>query len=206
MANDGLLLTAFSPDYIVSFVAQHPVNEANKQLAGVGKPGDRRPPTPAVAEFLTLLRNKRDLFTGQEYADHCKMVWSAWWARLGYWEQLGMEARIRCNFYRSMVDALHVWAMLSRDPRFERCYIDSVEDATGVSDVTVVSAGRVIHLALLVDTNAAKSQASYKRRVRNPTKAVFHDVFLLMSRPKSPGNKRWYQPGDFTFLDEMVGF
>lgn len=196
---DGVTLLYLGSRYIVDFVAQNPVEWKEAVLAKRGGPGDSAgpTPTPAVYEFLRLLRIKKALFTQAEFACHCISRWRDWYQNLSRLQKEGIEAKLYRNFYPSMIDSLHVWAMLSETGAFDRCILDSFDDATAKSDLTLIAGDREIKVALLAGSKAAVEDRRYKLTYRGGGTGEVFEVVLPLEREKGPGNKRWYRLEDF---------
>lgn len=188
--------------YIEHFITMQRVEWRDRSLARLGGVGDQAgvTPTPAVYEFLALLAEGERLFTQEEYTRHCFSVWKDWirdkWA---YRE--GIEAKLYNNFYPSMVDSLYVWAMLSEVGWFDRCLLDSYQDAVGKVDLTLGHGETEVYVALLGPTRRAEEYRRYKLANRGGQSMGVHEVRIPMSRSREPGNKRWFEIGDFEFLN-----
>ena len=197
----GLALIAYDPAYIVRYVSQNPINWSSSDLAGKDKDGDQAgvTPTPAVEEFLSLLRQWQRLFTQHDYWLFCVSRWDNWLHSKTPIQIEGVKAKCYRNFYPSMIDSLHVWAMLSLSGRFDYCVLDSYKDAIGKTDLTLVRGQQSWKVALQIDSDAAKRARIYKDTYRGQS-ANCLTVPLSFSRPRAPGNKRWYCIEDFSEL------
>lgn len=197
---------------IVDYIAMNPIDWgdnttvalSNKQitklgkLAGRGGIGDSAgvTPTPAVEEFLNLLVEKRGLFTQEEYMFYCVKKWNGWATAKTPDQKHGIKAKLYRNFYPSMIDSLHVWAMLCESSMFELCFMSATEDAIGKSDLILRSGSREIRLALIGPTGQASNDRQYKLEHRSNGEPECVQVKLNLSYPKSPGNKRWFKKSD----------
>lgn len=204
-----IVLLYFSSKAIIEYITKHPIDWDDKDLAKRGGPGDKAgvPPTPSVQEFLELLADRRQLFTQEEYWEHCASVWSAWIDRQALrFPNLpirkGLRAKAYRNFYPSMIDSLHVWAVLSETGNFQRCVLDSYDDAVAKSDITVTAHETDYSIALIGPTFSASQDRQYKQNHRpgydNSGNVI--PVQMSLDRPRSPGNKRWYRKDDFNDL------
>lgn len=217
-----MVLMYLNSNMIKHYIALHPIDwmEDYKTYARIGGYGDQaqKTPTPAVHEFLACLAEKRQLFTQTDYFAWCTMQWRAWYdgllkkmivrpdgttflPALSYRQnlQIGIKAKIFRNFYPSMIDSLHVWAMMAETGNFQCCFLDSYEDAIAKTDLTVVDwNGRKIQLALLSGSKTASNSLSYKQQYREGyTDIHCFRIPLDMQRARNPGNKRWYELRDF---------
>ncbi len=204
MDNRSVKLITFRSDYIVRYISEHPISWANLGLANYrGCPADQAgcPPTPSVHEFLAMLGEQQDLFTQDEFVDHCEWQWYDWLQTKNEQQRLGVLAKQRCNFYPSMIDSLHAWALLSESGWFDICVIDSYADALSKVDLTLVSPYSTVKVALLGPKEQASIWRSYKLNCRAGTDDA-HAIAVKMpeNRPRNPGNKRWYQIEDFGHL------
>jgi len=200
MPADSMALVYIKSQSILDFLEKHPVNWANRDLAKRGGMGDSAgmPPTPAVREFLSLLRQTHDLFTQDAFASHCQHAWSDWWDTLNDRQQLGVTAKLYRNFYPSLIDSLHVWSLLVEAQWFDRCIMDSCDDATGDTDLTLTRDDKTIRVALIGPTAAAQEDRHFKRTYRhNGVPVSCYTVQLPAQRPMAPGNKRWFCLDDF---------
>lgn len=203
----GITLLYFNSQQIMRFLATHPIEwfDEFKSYAERGGYGDQAgvPPTPAVEEFLSLLSLKHELFTQKEYLDYCYSKWRNWWPT----DQKrgdGLSVKLYRNFYPSMIDSLHAWALLVESGKFASCTVDSYADAIAKTDITVQTfTGERFSLALRIDTRSSRESARYKEDHREGYKDVQAVTIWLpcdKTRPKSPGQKRWYQLSDFDVL------
>lgn len=207
-------LLYFDSNYIIDYLKQHPITEKTwkketKMLAKRGGIGDQAgpTPTPAVYEFLRLLYTKKDLFTQQEYYQHCWETWAFWIKTKPKKQKWGVAAKLYRNFYPAMIDALYVWALLAETKLFSICYLDAIDDAVGKSDLTVVShSSQKYHLQLSVGTHQARKDAQYKQQYRNTDNTISTirvELPMARERTNDNGNKRWYCIEDFQFLLEQ---
>lgn len=205
---NNVTIISIGSRYIVEFIARHPVKWLDRELSRRGSVGDQAgiTPTPAVLEFMNLLYLQGgELFVQAEYARWCISQWSEWFAKLAPALQVGVTAKLYNNFYVSMIDSLHVWAMLSELGWFDRCTLDAYEDAIGKSDLTMYRDGRVFKLALGGPTPRAREDRIYKLNHRNngatnKVGAIELEFFMDLDRARSPGNKRWFTLSDFERL------
>jgi DNA modification methylase len=181
-------------------VLKHPVQWMSQELSRRGGPGDRAgvSPTPGVGEFLELLGDKKHLFTQDDFFAYCvNGNWRAWYGCQPEAQKKGVQAKVYNNFCVSMVDTIHVWALLVEAQRFDVCFLDAYEDVVGKSDLTLVApGGKITHLALLGPR--AKQDREYKLQHRaGPSAKRCIEVQLPYARAKGVGNKRWYCIEDF---------
>lgn len=183
---------------IVEYISAHPIDWADehKDKAKRGGVGDLLTPTPAVEEFLNLLIDQRGLFTQEEYMRYCVGKWSEWAQSKTVDQKWGIRTKLYRNFYPSMIDSLHVWAMLCESGMFEMCFLSATEDAIGKSDLVLRSGSKELRLALLGPTSQAGDDRKYKIGHRNNGEAGCIEVQLSLNYPKNPGNKRWFKKSD----------
>jgi len=179
---------------IVEYITLNPVDWSGKDLAQRGGPGDKAgaTPTPAIAEFLNLLLQTGALFTQDEYFEYCQEQWRDWLAEKPHEQRMGVRAKVRRNFYPSMIDSLHVWALASESKRFHSCRLSALEDVVGKSDLILYGRDEVYRIALLIES--AKNDRAYKLEYRphaNDQAAI--EIAMSLKKPRNPGNKRWYQ-------------
>jgi len=194
----------YVPSYaIVEYIANNPINwlDHYRHMARRGGVGDTAgvTPSPAVYEFLALYHQEKGLFTQRRYAEWCQDKWRDWLADKTDEQRRGVGVKLYRNFYPSMIDSLHVWAMMVEAGGFHACILDSTLDAIGKTDLTLVRSGVSYRVALLIDTSNSVGDRRYKLGHRNgdaPTDCI--EIRLPMSRDKTPGNKRWYYPTDLT--------
>jgi len=193
-------LAYFASSYIVQFIVEHPVLWPDRVLANTL--GNRLTPSPAMGVFFDLLTFSNCLFTQKEYSDYAWSVWADWHRELSEGERFGVEARLWRNFYPSAIDSLHVWSLLVESGNFSQCVLSTASDAIGKTDLTVwTKQGKEIKIALRIGGDYSQGWSDYKRQRRNGYEGVIAiDLILPMERPRSPGNKRWYQPGDLEVL------
>lgn len=182
-------------DEIIRFVSDNPIDWSDPDLAKRKGPGDRAgaTPTPAVEEFLNLLLIERQLFTQKRYADWCFGRWCDWLIEKQDEQVMGVKAKLYRNFYPSMIDSLHVWAMLVESGRFDSCALDSADDAIGKTDLTITSGDGVFRLALLGPTDNAMQDRQYKIKHRSAGETACIEIALPIAYPRKPGNKRWFK-------------
>ena len=198
----------YVPSYaIVEYVASNPVNwlDQYRHMAKRGGVGDTAgvTPTPAVYEFLALYHHKKGLFTQREYAEWCFSQWQEWLSDKTDDQRRGVGVKLYRNFYPSMIDSLHVWAMMVESGGFHACILDSTQDAIGKTDLTLVRSGISYRVALLIDSTNSVGDRRYKLAYRNTDNDLSCiEIRLPLSREKAPGNKRWYLPADV--LDAMA--
>lgn len=191
-----ITLTYIASSAIIDYISKHPIDWTDNHLAQLGQPGDKRTPTPAMSLFFELFANRRALFSQTEYIAYAEEQWRDWFDLLSPLEYRGVRARLRCNFYVSAIDSLHVWAMLIETGRFNSCVIDTVLDVTGKTDITVTNQeGKTVSIGLAVSTRAGREAYAHKRAHRGISQNAVM-VWLPLDRPRSPGNKRWYQVED----------
>jgi len=210
-----IILLYFPSKTIVEYITKHPIDWSDKELARRGGDGDRTgiPPTPFVQEFLMLLAARKALFTQEEYWQHCADAWCDWLnerkAHFATWHVTsrpripeGLRAKAYRNFYPAMIDALHVWSMLCETGVFYSCFLDSYEDATGKSDITVTSNGNGYKIALVGPTFNAANDRKYKVECRPGYEDAEKSIVkrIPLERARQPGNKRWYTLDDFSDL------
>lgn len=195
-----LALIYFHSAHIVDFVVSNPIDWSNPDLARRGGAGDQAgvPPTPSVQEFLRLLSIQQKLFTQAEYADFCDSQWKDWMATLSIKCRAGVRAKLYRNFYPSMIDSLHAWALLSESGNWDRCVLDSYADAVGKTDLTVWKNDRCCRIALIGPTRAAASDRRYKCEHRSNA----NDCMVVQMKYDRPwiGRKRWYESSDFSHV------
>lgn len=168
------------------------------ELAKRGGIGDTAgvTPTPAVEEFLNLLISKRGLFTQNEYMHHCVKAWNGWAESKTKDQKYGIKAKLYRNFYPSMIDSLHVWAMICESGMFEMCLLSATEDAIGKSDLILRSGNKELRIALLGPTPRASKDREFKIAHRGTGDDKCIEIKLSLDSPKSPGNKRWFRKPD----------
>lgn len=196
----GITLMYIPSEQIVRYITAHPIDWDDREKAKRGGPGDQAgvTPSPAVEEFLRLLVEGRELFTQKEYMYHCWEQWRDWIGPKPLPQKLGVKAKLYRNFYPSMIDSLHVWALLVEGGMFDSCVLNSTEDAIGKSDLILTSGDRELRLALIGPEEAASTDRAYKVKHRNSGTSDVECIDIVLPReyPRSPGNKRWYQKQD----------
>lgn len=194
-------LIYLSSNAIKSFCTAHPIQWATREIANQG---DILTPTPGMQVFFDLLLESNRLFNQEQYYARACQVWRDWLDRLDDRRRWGIKARLYRNFYPSGIDSIHAWALLVETGLFDACYIDPLDDAKSKTDITVITKDRrAISIALYFGGAYSRQRTEYKRRVRGgPANAV--DVILPETRPRSPGNKRWYEVQDFAHVLELA--
>lgn len=195
----GESLIYMSSQHIMDYVEQHPIMwmDDKKEMASLGGAGDKAglPPVPSVELWIRCLRTKEQLFTQEEYAKFCFAddKWSAW-LRGKHAEALeGLRIKLYRNFYPSMIDSLHVWALLAETGLFDSCIVETDRDAIAKVDMTVTTKGHRLALALRGPTPDATWAKQYKAQYRNNGQARDAiELALSIRKPRSPGNKRWF--------------
>jgi len=197
-----IVLSYFSSDAIKEFCANNPIDWADREIANTF--GNLLTPTSAMAVFFDLLTQHGSLFTQSEYVQGAWATWDGWKSELEKDAIMGIEARLYRNFYPSAVDSLHVWALLVESGQFARCTLDTAQDAYSKTDLTVWTCeGDSVKIALSAGNKYSQKWARYKRRVRGGARGAI-SVLLSMSRPKFPGNKRWYRLEDLIPVFEIL--
>lgn len=201
----GVSLIYISSETIVNYVSKNPVNwlEDFKGMAKRGGIGDQAgvTPTPAIQEFLELYHDTKSLFTQRDYRDWCFKRWRNWLEEKPKAQQDGVAVKLYRNFYPSMIDSLHVWAMLAETKKFDVCVLDSTEDAIGKTDLTLRQNEIMHRIALQIGTKSGIDNRKYKCKHRNGGQEIERiEIWLPMSRSRTPGNKRWYELDDFSKL------
>ena len=187
---------------IVEFISEHPVKWYSLQSA---KRGDILTPTPAVSVFFDLLRKKGELFTQEEYIEECRREWPEWFEEHKEIEEY-LEARLGRNFYPSCIDSLHFFSLAVESGYFDKCLLNTVVDAVGKVDLVLFSKkwSEPVNVALQVGTKEAERRRIYKDTFRKKTPVKVYTVVLPVSRPRRPGNKRWYKLEDVLQLIKQV--
>lgn len=201
---DDITLIYIPSHKIVEYITQHPIAwmEDKKDFAQRGGWGDRAgvPPTPSVEEFLRLLILKQGLFTQREYFSHCFKQWRPWIEDLGSIKtepgmnkRVGLKAKLYRNFYPSMIDSLHVWAMLSETGKFDSCVMSSTLDAVSKTDLIVRNGCDSIPIAIIGPTRRAANDRAFKVENRNGEEGGACITLQMDLRwERQPGNKRWF--------------
>ena len=199
-------LIHFAPEWIVSYITQHPIQWHSAELADLHAIGDQagRPPTPFSLAFFDLVLTKKALFTQEEHYEYCMFHWESerpgWYDSLGEDQKRGLRAKAYRNCYPSFVDQLHVWGMLAQANWFDRCTLDVFDDYVGKTDLTLWNGDEPTKLALQIGSERARKCRKHKDENRGGAIVPSVTIELSMDRPKSPGNKRWYQLSDFASL------
>lgn len=195
----GQTLLYIPSEEIVEFVSNNPIDWEDREKSKLGGIGDKAgvTPTPAVEEFLSLLLEKRALFTQREYMQYCWGKWSVWITPKPTEQKLGIKAKLYRNFYPAMIDSLHVWSMLCESGMFTNCVLNSTDDAIGKTDLIVRTTQRIYRIALLGPTIHAAADRAYKVGHRgNETDYECVEIQLPAHYLKYPGNKRWFKKSD----------
>lgn len=198
----NVCLLYFSSAEIMRFCGDHPLDWSGKELVKRGGVADRAgmTPTPAVQEFLNCPHWHQQLFDQAEYWSWCQRqhLWSEWLSRLTDEQKQAVKARCYRNFYPSMIDSLHVWAMLVESGEYDSCAVDSARDAVGKTDLTVSKGPEVKRIALVIGSPEGRADREYKLKYRaTPDGVECIDIYLDKEhRPVGIGNKRWYNIGD----------
>lgn len=198
MIQSSIALTYFSSRCIEGYVKEHPIEWPSRELAGTVK--NMRIPFSCIGEFFELLKERKGLFTQEEYVDYVFDKWGAVLKRLVIDEHEGLAARLKRNFYPSAVDSLHVFALLVESGEVEKCTLDTLDDVVSKIDLSVTSKDDLrIGIALRAGSFEAQKWAVHKKAHRGGSANNMHvvEVPLPMDRPKCPGNKRWYRTEDF---------
>lgn len=185
------------------FLCRHPMEWLDTEMSARGEEGDRAgiTPTPAVREFLALCQAAPELFTHQQYTDHCVQQWDAWFSTLSLPRQRGVIAKLRNNFYPAMIDTLHAQALLVEACVFDFVLLDWQSDVKDKVDLILQKQNRILRLGLVGPSPRARANREFKL-VHRPGKYDQHIITITMSwnRPTSRGNKRWFTTEDFSFL------
>lgn len=192
-------LIYMSSHHIVDYISRHPIMwmDDKKAMAELRGAGDRAgvPPVPAVEMWISCLRSKERLFTQDEYAAHCLADprWAAW-LRGKHTELIeGVSVKLFRNFYPSMIDSLHVWALLAETGLFDSCIVETDRDAISKVDMIVTTEGQRLPLAIRGPTQEATWAKEYKVKHRgtgDSRNAI--ELALSIKKPRAPGNKRWF--------------
>lgn len=199
----GESLIYMSSRHIIEYITRHPVAwmDDKKAMAELGGVGDRAgvPPVPSVEMWINCLREKEQLFTQNDYVRHCftDPRWSAWMRGKPDAQVEGLSVKLSRNFYPSMIDSLHVWALLAETGLFDSCIVETDRDAISKVDMTVTVDGHRLALAIRGPTPEATQAKDYKARHRgtgDSRDAI--ELALSIRKPRSPGNKRWFDTED----------
>jgi hypothetical protein len=195
----GESLIYMSSRHIVDYVSRHPIMwlDDKKWMADIGGPGDKAglPPVPSVELWIECLRNKERLFTQDEYTAHYfgNQRISAWLRGKSPEQIEGVRVKQYRNFYPSMIDSLHVWALLAESGLFDSCIVETDRDAISKVDMTVITEESRLALAIRGPTEDATRAKSYKGKYRgtgDSRNAI--ELALSIRKPRAPGNKRWF--------------
>lgn len=197
-----ITLLYIKSEAIVEFISKHPIKWYSLQSA---RKGDILTPSPAVSVFFDLLRKKGELFTQEEYIEECRRRWPDWFKEHKEISE-HLEARLGRNFYPSCIDSLHFFSLTVESGYFNRCLLNTVADAVGKVDLVLFSRKCLdpINVALQVGTREAARRRIYKDTFRKKTPVKVYTVVLPVSRPKGPGNKRWYRIEDVFELIKKI--
>jgi len=195
---------------IVNYLINHPVNwEPNGDgldwnRARLGGEGDQAHPErvlPMVEMWLRLLNLKKGLFTQSEYAEYAFQEYAPWPPQEF---RNGVLAKLFRNVYPSMIDHIHVFALLSESGIFKSVDYDTDEDVTKKIDIVLTRHdGQNLGLALRAGTRTASRCAEYKTIFRGRPVAPFQVIEIPLSmkrrgsKSRGAGNKRWYVLEDF---------
>jgi hypothetical protein len=203
--NKKIELLYFASNAIKSYCSRNPVRWYDRELAN--GPGNKLTPTPAIGVFFEKLTGEGRLFNQKEYIEYAWELpeWTEWKKELNSDVIAGVEARLCRNFYPSAIDSLHVWSMLVETGKFWYCCLDIIQDAVGKSDLSVITHDRKkFKIALAIGSDYNNKWVKYKRAKRGQCAEAI-DVVLDMSRKRSPGNKRWYEPEDLKPILDACG-
>lgn len=202
-------LIYINSERIQEFMGQHPIDWANAQDASIGGPGDQAgmPPVPSVLIFLDALQTNKELFTQEEFFSRCCASWGAWYGKLPDQERAGLKAKAFRNFYPSMVNSLHAWAILleSCHPQIDTCVWNSNDDVAYKTDLFFKRGDKSVHADLFIGSHIGQSCRRYKRENRGQPDEEHISVPLTMDRPRTPGNMRWYTLRDFFHVIRALG-
>lgn len=194
-----------SCDYVREYVRKHPVKWMDRELTKHGGAGDSagRTPYPCVEAWLRCLHEIGDMFDQKTYVDFCRMEWSEWWSKLTPLQQRGVTAKLANNYFPSMIDSLHAWALLSEARWFDTVTLDSYQDAIGKSDITCRCGMTETRIALFGPGQRALDARNYKIAHREGYDVQTVPVQMSWDRPVI-GGKRWFELGDFVILKPEV--
>lgn len=205
-------LIAFSSDYIVRFISLHPINWTMAHKANHHGSGDVLTPEPAVQCFLDCLHDKQDLFSWEDYVLYCQERWNQNFP-VWYNEELtednrdGLAVRLRRNFYPSMIDSLHVWALINEQKWYDRCLIDSYQDAVSKSDLILIKGDMSISVGIRAPGSMCDQHFQWKNDFRCDGKERPHVMIQIpYDRTRNPGNKRWFMTSDLMHLQPEAYF
>lgn len=202
-------LLYFRSTYIVQRLASYPIVWPQKKYTGRGKLGDQAglPPVSWVQMFLELIHHAKDVFSHADYWLYCleRVPFCDWCALKPNDQQRGLHGK-SVHAYVSMIDSLHVWALLSETGLFRRCEMDAVDDVYAKTDITLYDhSGEMVCLALQIGSTNARSCRQYKSDYRGVGDKDCILIELPMSRPIGPGNKRWHELADFANILNRPG-
>lgn len=213
----NLRLEYYSSRHIQEFVTRFPVDwcDDRKYLANrVGCLADLcgRPPVPSMLVFFQTVIG-HGLITqdqmwiasleewGQDFPpETCEA------RKRGYSKAKCLEAlQVKCfrNFYSSAIDSLHVFALLVECRVAGRCTLDCAQDVCSATDLIVESYNHHFTIALVAGSSSGQNSLNHKRSHRQAKPCDF-TLPLPMDRPKTPGNKRWYNPDDLKPIRDAV--
>ncbi len=190
---------------IVRFINEHPFNlyDEYREQTNRGGLADKMPPIKIVSLFLSLLGEKKGLFTQQEFIDYCLLRLESWRALIegGPAFRAAFGARLGRNFYMSLMKQLHVSSFCIELGWFDRIWWDAVTDATSKHDLIATKGNKPpIAIDLLTGSQKAIEAYRYKQKYRASSGSSVSKSYpvLLDIRRRSPGgNAIWYCPKDF---------
>jgi hypothetical protein len=205
--NTRHVLTFFDPEGIVRLLKMNPVVWHHRDITGIGGLADRlgMTPTPAVAEFLAFVAEYDRLPTQHEFSEYCVRHWrlSFHWPRLDA-EIPIIKAKVEHNFYPSMIDTFHAFGLVAKAGWFDQCLLDTVEDVVSKADLTFIGAGFSASVNLKGPATRSSREAEAWKRAHRGWDPNVHQITLPMSRPRNPGNKRWYSLEDFRCIQPQL--
>lgn len=209
MSSSNVKLIYISSESIIDFIRKNPVIFRDRYLADLHGLADQAgmTPTPVVSEFLELISSRKSLFGQNEFADHCTglLTWADWVEGLNPELLNAVKVKLKCNFYVSMIDTLHAWALLVEAKWFDICYLDCYEDVLSKSDITLIRNGKEVHVSLIGPRGNAPQD--YKRNFRKRDTDKESITIQLKFKNKDGigkiviGGKRWYVIEDFEDLN-----
>lgn len=197
-------LLYISSSAIVDFVSHNPIYWPPRELTKIGGLADQAgiPPVPSVQSFLGLLGERRELFTQAEFADRCISDWGEWFGDLTEDIQHALRMKQYRNFYPSLVDSLHAWALIVETCDCDSCFINAYLDAVSKTDLIVIRGDSKLGIKLVGPTPYADQCRIHKQSNREFIVNLGDCVTVKMpcDRERNPGNKRWYFPEDFSIV------
>jgi hypothetical protein len=189
---------------IVNYIIEHPIDWSNREMASLGGLGDQANPKqvlPMVEMFIRLLAEKKGLFTQAEFADYCFRAYAPWPPEK-YRE--GVKAKMYRNVYPSMIDHLHVFALLAESRIFKSVDYDTSDDVLKKLDIVLTRVDdRHLGLAIRAGTAGAKWAEVYKKIFRGVSVSPFPVIPIVLDMKRrgptsrGAGNKRWFILEDF---------